>query len=87
MLFYSDFTTKVISPAKDILELLKKQPKAVVLVATLTRDRHLALARDAKISLHTKETNTTIVVATASAENMDAALTLREVADVPGLNA
>jgi hypothetical protein len=60
------------------LELLRNLPKDVVLVATLTKDRHPVLARDAKISLHTREINTTTVVATVSVENTDVALTLRD---------
>jgi hypothetical protein len=60
------------------LALLKKLPKDVVLVNIHTKDNVPALAKDAKISLHTKETNTTIVVGTDNVENMVVAHTPRE---------
>ena len=47
------------------------------------KDNALALVKDAKISLHTKETNTSTVVATDSVVEKEDAHTPREVADVP----
>jgi hypothetical protein len=66
--------------------LLKKLQKDVVLVVILTKDSALALVKVAKISLPTRETNTTIAVATDSVENTVAAHTPKEAAVALGLN-